>query len=202
MMSQEIASRGNLNPTQARRHDYEDSVRPEASQLQWYAVRTMPRHEKRLQMDLKELGVECFLPLYEATHRWKNGCVKEVELPLFPGYIFVAIDARERFRVLRLNGAVSFVGSAGGPWPLSYEEIESLRTSMQQRRFEPYPYLAMGQKVRIRSGPLEGLVGFLVRNSGRLRVVVSIDLIGQSVVAEVDIDELEGIENNCTPLPL
>jgi transcription antitermination factor NusG len=159
----------------------------------WYALQTYPRHEKRVCADLGLRAMESFLPLYETVHRWKNGCKVRVELPLFPGYLFVRINPLERYKVLRLPGAVSIVGSAGDPWPLPEEEIERLRASMHARKFEPHPYLAVGQKVRIKFGPLANMTGFLVREAGGLRVVLSVDMIHQSAAVEVDVDDVEPI---------
>ncbi len=169
--------------------------------LYWYAVRTLPRHEKRIHENLKRCSVECFLPLYQVAHRWRNGCVARVELPVFPGYIFVEITPRDRFRVLAMRGAVSFVGSPREPWPLPDSDIQSLRTSMGVRKFEPHPYLTAGQKVRIKSGPLQGLTGFLVRKSGGLRVIVSVDLIRQAVAVEIDEDHVESLGTVPSALP-
>ena len=134
-----------------------------------------------------------FLPLYETLRRWKNGCKARVELPLFPGYVFVKINLRERFGVLSVPGAISLVGSASGAWPLPDSEMLYLRDNLMSRKFEPHPYLTVGQKVRIRSGPLAGLTGFLVRYAGGLRVVLSVDLIRQSASVEVEADDVEGI---------
>jgi transcription antitermination factor NusG len=127
------------------------------------------------------------------VHRWKNGCKVRVELPLFPGYLFVRIDPRERFKALSIPGAISIVGSLNGPWPLPDAEIVSLRASLQSCKFEPHPYLAVGQKVRIKSGPLAAMTGFLVRQSGGLRVVLCVDLIQQAAAVEVDVDDVEAI---------
>jgi len=138
-------------------------------------------------------SIESFLPLYETVHRWKNGCRVRVELPLFPGYLFVRIDPAERFKALSLPGAVSIVGSGSGPWPLPDSEIVSLRATLQSRKFEPHPYLAVGQKVRIKSGPLADLTGFLVRQSGGYRVVLSVELIRQAAAVEVNADDVEPI---------
>jgi transcription antitermination factor NusG len=157
----------------------------------WYALQTYPRHEKRVCADLGLRTIESFLPLYETVHRWKNGCKVRVELPLFPGYLFVRINPLERCKVLRLPGAVSIVGSSGGPWPLPEAEIERLRASLQTRKFEPHSYLAVGQKVRIKFGPLANMTGFLVREAGGLRVVLSVDMIHQSAAIEVDADDVE-----------
>lgn len=86
------------------------------SAANWYAVQTVPRHEKKLRDDLHLRSLDNFLPVYEAIHRWKNGCKVRVELPLFPGYLFIKIDPRDRYKVLSLTGAMSIVGSPSGPW--------------------------------------------------------------------------------------
>jgi transcription antitermination factor NusG len=182
-----------LQQSSGSRKGYQDRVASKTPLARWYALQTYPRHEKRVHNDLTLRGIECFLPLYEGVHRWKNGCRVRVELPLFPGYLFIRIDPAERFKALSLPGAVSIVGSASGPWPLPDSEIVSLRTSLQSRKFEPHPYLAVGQKVRIKSGPLANLTGFLVRQSGGFRVVVSVELIRQAAAVEVDIDDVEAI---------
>lgn len=163
------------------------------SSAHWYAVQTYPRHEKRVHEDLGLRTVESFLPTYERVNRWKNGCKVRIELPLFPGYVFVRIDPHDRFKVLSLPGAVSIVGSAAGPWPLPDAEIAALRESLPHRKLQPHPYMAAGQKVRIKSGPLADLTGFLVRQAGGLRVVLSVEMIRQAMAVEVDVDEVEAI---------
>lgn len=161
-----------------------------ASLAPWYAVQTYPRHEKRVHEDLGSRTIESFLPLYETVNRWRNGCKVRVELPLFPGYVFVRIDPRERFKVLSLPGAISIVGSASGPWPLLDTEIALIRDILAARNFQPHPYLAVGQKVRIKSGALAGLTGFLVRQAGGLRLVLSVELIQQAAAVEVDVNDV------------
>jgi transcription antitermination factor NusG len=173
--------------------EHHANQQPENSSACWYALQTYPRHEKRVRDDLQLRAMESFLPLYETVHLWKNGCKVRVELPLFPGYLFVKIEPRERFKVLSLPGAVSIVGSPSGPWPLPEAEIASLRASLQTLKFRPHPYLAIGQKVRIKSGPLRGMMGFLVRQSGSLRVVLSMEMIRQSAAVEVDANDVEAI---------
>jgi transcription antitermination factor NusG len=138
-------------------------------------------------------SIESFLPLYSATHRWKNGCKAKVDLPLFPGYLFVRIDPRKRSHALSLPGAISLVGSASGPWPLPEVEISALRERLEACQFEPHPYLEVGQKVRIKSGPLADLTGFLVRHAGGVRVVLSVELIRQSAAVEVTADDVEPV---------
>lgn len=166
----------------------------------WYAVQTYPRHEKRVHEDLRIRNIECFLPLYETVHRWRNGCKARVELPLFPGYIFVEIDPQERFRVLEIPGTLSVVGSQREPWPVPDSEISYLRDNLHLHMFEPHAYMAVGQRVRITGGPLVNLTGFLVRKSRGLRVVLALDLIRQAVAVEVDADDVEVIGPVPSPL--
>jgi transcription antitermination factor NusG len=182
-----------LQQSERDREDYQGNAQIQTPLANWYALQTYPRHEKRVHEDLKLRSIESFVPLYETVHRWKNGCRVQVELPLFPGYLFVRIDPAERFKALSLPGAVSIVGSASGPWPILDSEIESLRASLKSRKFEPHPYLAVGQKVRIKSGPLADLTGFLVRQSGGYRVVLSVELIRQAAAVEVNVDDVEAI---------
>jgi transcription antitermination factor NusG len=157
----------------------------------WYAAYTTPRHEKTVARHLQNRQVESFLPLYSSVRRWKNGCRVPVAEPLFPSYIFVHIARRESVKVLQVPGVISIVGAGREPSPLPASDIESLRSSLPTRKFEPYPYLVAGEKVRIRSGSLAGLVGVLLRRKNDLRVVLTLNLIRQSVAVEIDIDEIE-----------
>jgi transcription antitermination factor NusG len=157
----------------------------------WYAIYTSPRHEKRVREHLGHRRVPCFLPLFRTIHRWKNGCKAQVELPLFPGYVFVNIPRTERVRVLDVPGVLSFVGPKSEPAQLSDFEIETLRSGLHLQKFEPYRGLAIGQKVRINGGALQGLEGVLVRNAKGLRVVITVNLIQQSVAVELDADAVE-----------
>jgi transcription antitermination factor NusG len=159
----------------------------------WYAVYTSPRHEKRVREHLGHRRVECFLPLFRSIHRWNNGCKAQVELPLFPGYLFVNIPRSERARVLDVPGLLSFVGPRGEPAQLPDVEIETLRSGLHLQRFEPYRGLAIGQKVRINAGALQGLEGVMVRNANGLRVVITVELIQQSVAVELDADAVEAL---------
>jgi transcription antitermination factor NusG len=160
---------------------------------QWYAVRTYPRHEKRVRDHLLLRKIETFLPLYGKLSRWRNGCDAQVQLPLFPSYLFVEIGLPERTRVLDVPGAISLVGSSRGPWPLPNFQIESLRSSLHLRKFEPYAYLVAGQRVRIVAGPLANFTGILIRKNASLRVAIALDEIMQGVAVEVDARELEVI---------
>jgi transcription antitermination factor NusG len=159
----------------------------------WYAVFTKSNHEKRVASYYAERQIEHFLPLYHVVHNWTNNRKAALDLPLFPGYLFVHTTLQERLRVLGPPGALCLVGRGDAPTPLPDFEIESLRSSLQQRSFEPHPSLAVGAKVRIRTGSLAGMEGVVVRKKNSVRVVLTLDLIMQSVAVEVDDCELEPV---------
>jgi len=163
----------------------------------WYAVYTKSRHEKSVYQHLTSCEIQSFLALYRAVHRWKNGCLARIELPLFPNYLFVRIRSQQRVRVLEIPGVVSLVGQGREPPPLPEFEIEWLRSNLQLRKFEPHPYLRIGEKVRVKSGPLAGLEGILSRRTNSCRLVLTLDLIKQSVAVEVDANDVEPV-----PCPL
>lgn len=160
---------------------------------QWYATYTSSRHEKRVALHFAEREIEAFLPLYAARHRWKNRCEVTVELPLFPNYVFVRMTARERVRILAVPGVLAVVGTGKIPAPLPDFEIETLRSSVGRRRIEPHPYLVVGERVRIKAGPMTGMEGVLVRKKSNLRVVLALDVIMRSVAVEVDAEDLEPV---------
>jgi transcription antitermination factor NusG len=142
--------------------------------------------------------VDCFLPLFRSVHRWKNGCKVQVELPVFPGYLFVNIARSERVRVLDVPGVLSLLGPKGEPAQLPDVEIETLRSGLHLQKFEPYNNLIVGQKVRIKAGSLTGLAGVLVRSANGFRVVLTVELIKQSVAVELDAADVEPIAAHST----
>jgi transcription antitermination factor NusG len=161
----------------------------------WFAIYTAPRHEKQVAQQLRYRAVDYFLPLYVAVHQWKTGPAR-VELPLFPGYLFVHIGPLERRRVIELPGVVSIVGGRLGAQPLAEAEIEQLRRSVESGRVEPHPYLKVGANVRVVSGPLTGTEGLLIRKKGVTKVVLSIDAIMKSVAVEIAACDVEAIREN------
>ncbi len=161
---------------------------------EWFAAYTLPRHEKAVGRQLDARYIESFLPLYRVSRRWKNGCKVTVEQPLFPSYIFVCINRRESVSVLQVPGVLTIVSAGRELASLPTSEVEALRSGLPLRQFEPHPYLAVGEKVRIVSGALAGMTGVLVRKKNNLRVVLTLDLIQQSVAVEVGIDEIEPLK--------
>lgn len=152
----------------------------------WYAAYTCAQHEKRVAAELGMREVEHFLPLYSSVRRWKDRRVT-LELPLFPGYVFVRLALRERLRVVQIPSVVRLVGFNGLPTALPDEEMEILRTGIcQSLRAEPHPFLTVGRRVRIIRGPFAGLEGVVKRKKSGMRVVVSLELIQRSVAVDVD----------------
>ena len=163
---------------------------------QWFALYTTPRHEKRIVTQLQGNQIETFLPVYRTIHVWKNRKRASLELPLFPCYVFVnMIQNQKRATALSIPGVQSFVGSQGKPWPLPDFEIETLRTGLGQLNAEPHPFLAVGDRARIRSGPLSGMEGVLVQMKNGPRVVLTIEAIMRSVSVEVEMANLERCRN-------
>jgi transcription antitermination factor NusG len=158
----------------------------------WFALYTAPRHEKRVAGHLAQRQIECFLPLYRSARKWSDGSRVTLDLPLFPGYLFIHIRRDERSDVLAVPGALAVVGGTGGePAPLPEATIEALRNSLRERAAYPHPLLTAGQKVRIRSGALTGLEGIVVRSKNGYRVVMTLEHIMQSYAVEVDLEDLE-----------
>lgn len=158
----------------------------------WYAVYTNARHEKRVKQQMCSRGIECFLPVYRSVRRWKDRR-KELELPLFPGYVFIHLALKERLHVVQMPGVIEFVSFGMRPAALPESEIETLRNGLHYACAEPHPYLRLGRRVRVRSGPIAGLEGVLIRKKDKLRMVVSIELLHRSIAVEVDEDAIEAI---------
>ena len=162
-------------------------------EIKWYAAYTCANHEKRVREQLELRGVDSFLPLYETMRRWKDRRMR-LQLPLFPGYVFARMVLQDRLQVLQVPGVVRLVGFNGRPAALPDEEIEGLRKGLTSGVVaEPHPFLTVGRRVRIKSGPLAGREGVLLRKKGSFRVVLSIELIFRSVVVDVAEGNLESI---------
>jgi transcription antitermination factor NusG len=152
----------------------------------WYAAHICANHEKRVAAELGAREVEHFLPLYSSVRRWKDRRI-ELELPLFPGYVFVRLALRDRLRVVQIPSVVRLVGFGGLATALPDAEMEIMRSGLSERLCaEPHPFLTIGRRVRITAGPFAGLVGVLKRKKSSWRVVVSLELIQRSVAVNVE----------------
>ncbi len=174
---------------------YADAVALPApwAEQHWYAAYTCAKHEKRVAAELGAREVEHFLPLYSSARRWKDRRVM-LDLPLFPGYVFVRLALRDRMRVVQIPSVVRMVGFGGLPTALPDTEMEIMRTGLSQSLdAEPHPFLTVGRRVRITAGPFAGLEGVLKRKKSSLRVVVSLELIQRSVAVDVDAADVRGV---------
>jgi len=157
----------------------------------WYAVFTLPQNEKSVVRHLAMREVESFLPTYETVSVWKNRQRVRTVRPLFPTYLFVRINHRQRNRVLESPGVIHIVGNSHEHVPVPDSAIELLRSSVVGRNIEPYSELVVGKKVRIRNGSMEGVHGVLVRKGNGFRFVLTLEMINQFAAIEVGAEDLE-----------
>jgi transcription antitermination factor NusG len=152
----------------------------------WYAIRVKPRHEKTCGLALRSKGYETLVPFYHCRRRWSDR-VKDLELPLFAGYVFCCFDVRLRMPILATPGVSFIVGIGRIPAPVDNAEMEALKAVVRSGlRAEPWPFLQIGQRVRIEDGPLFGLEGLITDEKRGGRLIVSVSLLRRSVAVEVD----------------
>ena len=163
------------------------------SQFDWYAAYTYPRHEKKVLEQLILREIESFLPCYRALRKWRNGCTAELQVPLFPGYLFVRIQPQEQLRVLQVPNLVNLIGFGGCPVPLPTEDILALKAVTATKQAEPHPFLRIGDRVRIKSGCLAGIEGNLVRRVTGLRFVLTVDLIMRAVSVQINAEDVDPV---------
>lgn len=166
-------------------------VFPHVTKKAWFAVYTAPRHEKFVQTQLMAKQIQSFLPLYSAVRRWKNGVRREIQHPLFPGYVFVYLEATERLPVMQTAGVVYIVGNGSSPLPVDDQEMRVLRVGTQHASLSPHPPVSTGDTVRITSGPFKGVRGRVLESGGNFKFVVTIQLIQRSCAIDVHASDLE-----------
>ena len=166
----------------------------------WYALYTRHQHEKTVAEILMAKGFEVFLPLYSVSHQWKDR-VKKLSLPLFPSYVFLRSSLDHRAQIMSTSGVHAFVGVEGRAARIPDEEIEAVRRTVDSLlHVEPHPFLRWGDWVRIKSGPLEGIEGILVRRTNQFRLVLSVEMLEQSVAVEVDPHIVEPVSRRAVPI--
>jgi transcription antitermination factor NusG len=152
----------------------------------WFAIWTRSRHEQTVRGQLEQKAIESFLPTVSKWSRWKDRR-KRIDWPLFPGYCFARFDVRDRLDVLKCAGVVSIVSVDGEPAPIPERDIAGIRQLVESElAYDPCPLIHEGDMVEVAHGPLKGVVGRLVRKNDKARLLLSVDLIGQAVSAEVD----------------
>jgi transcription antitermination factor NusG len=152
----------------------------------WYALKVKPRFERSVVAHLRGRGFDPFLPVYTAKHRWSDR-IKSIELPLFPGYLFCQFDLNNRLPILTAPGVNFIVGIGKAPQAVTEHEMNAIRTVVGSGLYyEPYPYLNVGELVRVEQGSLSGLVGRVTEVKNSIRLVISINLLMRSVSTEID----------------
>ena len=179
-------------PVQVARHSIPGLMPSGPQPPRWFALYTASRHEKRVAQHLSLREIEFYLPLYKSKRKWSDGSRVTLDLPLFPGYLFIHIQRSERGRVLGVPGALAVVGGTGGePAWLPDATIDALRSGLETRPARPHSLLTAGQRVRIRSGALAGFEGIVARSKNSFRVVLTVEHIMQSYAVEVALEDLE-----------
>jgi transcription antitermination factor NusG len=165
-------------------------------QAPWYAIYTRHKHEKTVAQILTGKGLEVFLPLYSAAHRW-NDRTKLLSLPLFPCYVFLKGGLDRRLDIVTTPGIHTVVSIAGQPAIIPAHQIETIRRATQSgARVDPHPFLKCGERVRVKCGPLAAVEGILVRKKNLCRLVVSVEMLGKAVAIEVDAFLVEKVSGN------
>ena len=163
------------------------------AELLWYAVQVRPRHEKKVEEALVRKGYECLLPIYRVKRKWSDR-TKTLELPLFPGYVFSRFDVQVRLPILKTPGVLGIVGVARTPHPIDETEISQiLAVHRSGEPAKPFPFLKVGQRVRITAGPLTGVEGLLAQHRNEAHVVLSITILQKSISVHVDSDSIKAL---------
>lgn len=155
--------------------------------LYWYALYVRGRHEKFVRSELEKKSIETYLPLRQVVRHWSDRR-KILEEPLFPGYVFIRLALKDRWDVLNTKGVVRFVGpSAARPLEVREEALTSVQKLLAENiQIDPFPYLKEGQRVYVKSGPFKGVEGFIVRKDDHCRLVLSLDILMQSISVQID----------------
>jgi len=155
--------------------------------IRWFALHVHARKESFVAAQLENQGIECFLPRYKSLRKWSDR-MKEVELPLFPSYLFSRFDFQNRRPIITTSGILQIVGNGRMAIPVSDKEISAIQTAVHSGLpHQPWPYIEVGERVRVTYGSLAGLEGILVNFKGDHRVVLSVGLLQRSVALEVDL---------------
>lgn len=174
------------------------SQRPD--QLSWYALQIQSKLGSVASATLRGKGYEEFLPLYRSRRRWSDR-IKELELPLFPGYLFCRFDVSDRLMpILTTPGVIGIVGAGKTPLPVNDEEIEAVRAILRSGLIaQPWPFLRAGSKVYIEGGPLAGVEGIVTNTDKVYRLIVSVHLLQRSVAVEIDREWARPITDGTAP---
>jgi transcription antitermination factor NusG len=172
-----------------------------AIKFPWFALQVRARYEQGVADHLNGKGYELFLPIHKCRKRWSDR-VKEVEAPLFPGYLFCRLNPQDRLPILKTPGVIQVVGSNRTPTAVDEHEIQAIQAMVASGiPNQPWPFLATGDRVRIESGPLSGLEGILIEFKGNHRLVLSVTLLQRSVAVEIDSAFVASLRSSSGPRP-
>lgn len=164
------------------------SYQPTSAEFPWYGIRTRSNCERTVSTGLEIKGLNAYLPVYRSRRRWSDRVV-DLQLPLFPGYVFCRFDATRRFPIISTPGVVSIVGFGNDPAVIPDHEIQAIETVLSSGlATEPCPFLREGQRVRVTHGSLKDVEGILVKKRADWRLVVSVTMLQRSVSVELDAD--------------
>lgn len=184
---------GATNPQYRGGVSYTTSQWERCSAAQWFALTVKPNHEKTVASVLRSRALEEFLPLYRVRNRWSDR-VKELQVPLFPSYVFCRFTFAQRMRVLTIPSVTCIVGFGGEPAPIPDGEIDAVQKLVASRLpLGPWPFLKVGQRVRIDHGALRDVEGILLQIKDSYRVVVSIEMLQRSVAVTIDRDMISSV---------
>ena len=170
-----------------------------AVKFPWFALQVRTRHEMGVGEFLDGAGYEWFLPLHKCRKRWSDR-IKEVEAPLFPGYLFCRFNFQERLPILKTPGVIQIVGYNRLPTPVDEAEIQAIQTLVASGLpNQAWPFLEVGDRVRIESGPLRTLEGILLEFKGNHRLVLSVTLLHRSVAVEIDSAMVAALRTSSAP---
>ena len=167
----------------------------------WYALYTRHHHEKVVARNLMAKGFKVFLPLYSAPHRWKDR-TKVITLPLFTCYVFIRTELKHHLDIVTTAGVHDFVRSGGLPAMIPPREIDGILKVVEHYvKVEPHPFIRCGDRVSVNAGPLEGIEGILLRKKNFSRLVLSVELLGQSASVDIDVAVVERVSNSSKHYP-
>ncbi len=167
--------------------------------LSWYATQIQSRLGSVASDTLRSKGYEEFLPLYRSQRRWSDR-IKKLEVPLFPGYLFCRLDVHDRLPILTTPGVLGIIGAGKTAIPVDDEEIEAIRAILRSGlAAQPWPFLRVGSKAYIESGPLEGVEGIITNTDKVCRLIISVSLLQRSVAVEIDREWARPIANGMGP---
>lgn len=176
---------------QSAHHPDTVAAPPAAPPAPWLAVYTRHQHEKAVAGMLSAKGFEVFLPLYESRRHWTDR-EQTIEMPLFPCYVFLRGEDGRRLQIVTTPGVHMILRNGGQLATVREDEIAAIRRAVEgPLQVEPHPYLHCGERVRVRRGTLAGIEGILVRRKNQLRLVLSVDVLTQSVGVELDAADVE-----------